>query len=226
LNLKAVYDIHFRPNFLYHFSSGEIMKASYSGAMFVALICVMSVTANAGDIEAGKSKSAVCAACHGQDGNSTNGTWPSLAGQHASYIVKQLREFKDGTRADATMMGMAGLLNEQDMENVAAYYESQKVKSVAIDGDLIAKGESIYRGGITETSVAACMSCHAPSGKGNGPAGWPSLKGQQPQYIAAQLNKFKDGTRSNDPNEMMRNVAKRMSDLEITSVAAYIAGIQ
>jgi len=97
---------------------------------------------------------------------------------------------------------------------------------VAFDGDLIEMGQNIYRGGITETSVAACMGCHAPSGRGNGPAGWPSLKGQHPQYLAAQLQKFKDGTRSNDPGSMMRNVVARMSEKEMKAVAAYIAGIQ
>lgn len=202
------------------------MKARHIGAIVVALLGLMSFVAKAGDVEAGKSKSAVCAACHGVDGNSANATWPSLAGQHASYIAKQLREFKDGTRADATMQGMASLLNDEDIENVAAYYESQKAKPVAFDGELIGLGESIYRGGITETSVPACMSCHAPTGTGNGPANWPSLKGQYPKYLVSQLQKFKDGSRNNDPGKMMSNVAARMSEKEMESVAAYIAGIQ
>ena len=112
------------------------------------------------------------------------------------------------------------------MQNLAAFYESQAPKPVAFDGDLIVTGENIYRGGITETSVAACMGCHSPSGKGNGPAGWPSLKGQHPDYIVAQLQAFKQGARNNDAGKMMRNVSARMSELEMKSVAAYIAGIQ
>jgi cytochrome c553 len=112
------------------------------------------------------------------------------------------------------------------MKDLAAYYESQKPKAVAFDGGLIEVGESIYRGGITETSVAACMGCHAPSGEGNGPAGWPSLKGQHPAYIVTQLQNFKQGSRVNDPGKMMRNVVVRMSDKEMKSVAAYIAGIR
>ena len=202
------------------------MKASQIGAIVLALSGLMTFTANAADIEAGKEKSAVCAACHGADGNSTNAAWPSLAGQHASYIYKQLVDFKQGHRADATMIGMVALLNDDDMKNLAAYYESQEPKPVAFDGELIETGENIYRGGITETSVAACMGCHAPEGTGNGPAGWPSLKSQHPDYIVTQLKAFKLGTRANDTGKMMRNVSARMSEMEMKAVAAYIAGIQ
>lgn len=202
------------------------MKASQIGAIVLALSGLMNFTAYAGDIEAGKTKSAVCAACHGAGGNSTNAAWPSLAGQHASYIYKQLTDFKEGRRINASMSGMVALLNDDDMKNVAAYYESQQPKSVAFDGELIEAGENIYRGGITETRVAACMACHSPSGKGNGPAGWPSLIGQHPEYIVTQLQAFQQGTRANDTGNMMRNVSARMSEMEMKSVAAYIAGIQ
>lgn len=202
------------------------MKASQIGAMILALSGMVSFAVNAGDIEAGKTKSAVCAACHGADGNSTNGAWPSLAGQHASYTYKQLKDFKAGRRNNASMTGMVALLNDEDMKNLAAFYESQQPKAMAFDGDRIETGESIYRGGITETKVAACMGCHAPSGVGNGPAGWPSLKGQHPEYLVTQLQNFKQGTRANDTGKMMRNVVVRMSDEEMKAVAAYIAGIQ
>ena len=135
-------------------------------------------------------------------------------------------DYKEGRRVNASMTGMVALLNEQDMKNLAAFYESQQPKAVAFDAELIEQGESIYRGGITETRVAACMGCHAPSGEGNGPAGWPSLKGQHPQYIVAQLQSFKQGARANDTGKMMRNAVSRMSDQEMEAVAAYIAGIQ
>ena len=202
------------------------MKASQIGAMILALSGLVSFAANGGDIEAGKTKSAVCSACHGADGNSTNGAWPSLAGQHASYLYKQLTDFKAGRRINASMTGMVALLNDEDMKNLAAFYESQQPKAMAFDGGRIETGESIYRGGITETKVAACMGCHAPSGVGNGPAGWPSLKGQHPEYLVTQLQNFKQGTRANDNGKMMRNVVVRMSDEEMKAVAAYIAGIQ
>lgn len=202
------------------------MKASQIGAIVLVLSGLATFAANAADIEAGKTKSAVCAACHGVDGNSANAAWPSLAGQHASYIYKQLKDFKEGRRVNASMTAMVALLNDADMKNVAAYYEGQQPKSVAFDGELISAGENIYRGGITETSVAACMGCHSPGGTGNGPAGWPSLKGQHPEYIVTQLKAFKEGIRTNDVGKMMRNVSVRMSDQEMKSVAAYIAGIQ
>ncbi len=202
------------------------MKASHIGAMILALSGLVSLTTYAGDIEAGKAKSVTCAACHGADGNSTNSAWPSLAGQHAGYIYKQLTDFKAGRRNNASMTGMVALLNDEDMKNLAAFYESQQPKAVAFDGEVIENGESIYRGGITETSVAACMGCHAPSGKGNGPAGWPSLRGQHPEYLVTQLQNFKQGLRANDTGKMMRNVVVRMSDMEMKAVAAYIAGIQ
>ena len=202
------------------------MKACQIGAILLAMTGFVSLTANAGDIEAGKAKSAVCAACHGADGNSTNPVWPSLAGQHANYSYKQLMDFKQGRRVNAQMTGMVAPLSETDMQDLAAYYASLAPKGVPFDGDLIATGEGIYRGGITETRVAACMGCHSPSGRGNGPAGWPSLAGQHPEYIVAQLQAFKHGARANDTGKMMRNVAERMSDLEMESVAAYLAGIQ
>jgi cytochrome c553 len=203
------------------------MKPSYIGAIVIVLSSLMSITSHAADIQAGKSKSVACAGCHGTDGNSASGTWPSLAGQHASYLVKQLKDYKSGSRVNSTMQGMAGILaTEADLQDVAAYYQSQKLKPVKFDDKLIAKGESIFRGGITKISVPACMACHGPDGAGNAPAAWPSLKGQQPDYIVSQLKKFRDGTRANDTGKTMRNVAARMSDTEMMAVAAYIAGIK
>jgi len=201
------------------------MKASHLVALVLVLSGLSSFAATAADIEAGKAKSVVCAACHGADGNSTNPAWPSLAGQHASYIYKQLMDFKAGRRENATMTGMVAALNEDDMKNLAAYFESQKPKGAAFDGDLIEKGQNIYRGGITAANIAACMGCHEPTARGNGPAAWPALAGQHPEYIVAQLQAFKQGMRANDPNGMMRNLVTRMEEPEMKAVAAYIAGI-
>jgi cytochrome c553 len=124
------------------------------------------------------------------------------------------------------MQGMVATLMDGDIDNVAAYFESQNPKAANFDKALVAAGEKIYRGGITETSVAACMGCHSPSGNGNGPAAYPGLKGQHPEYIVAQLKKFKDGSRANDTGKMMRNVANRMSEQEMKAVAAYIAALK
>ena len=201
------------------------MKASHIGAI-VLVLSGLSFAASAADIEAGKAKSAICAACHGADGNSSNPIWPSLAGQHASYLYKQLTDFKAGRRNNPTMTGMVATLTDDDMKNLAAYFESQKLKPIAFDEKLIEAGENIFRGGITAANIAACMGCHSPTGDGNGPAAWPALAGQHPEYVVAQLQAFRQGARANDPNSMMRGVAARMSDTEMQSVAAYIAGIQ
>ena len=202
------------------------MKPGHIGAIIIGLSSLMSFTLFAADSEAGKSKSVLCAGCHGVDGNSVNGVWPKLAGQHASYLIKQIREFKDGTREDPVMKGMVAALTDADIENLAAYFEEQKINASPFDKDLLEQGEAIYRGGIAETSVPACIACHAPSGDGNGPAAFPSLKSQHVEYTIAQLKKFRDGSRSNDTGKMMRNVAARMLDREMAAVAAYIAALQ
>lgn len=202
------------------------MKLRHIGAILIGLSSLTSFALLAGSDEAGKIKSALCAGCHGVDGNSVAGTWPVLAGQHASYLVKQLRDFKSGTRTNPIMQSIAGSLGDADMQDIAAYYSGQKIKPVAFDDSIVAQGENIYRGGITETSVAACMACHGPGGGGLEPAGFPSLKGQQPQYLESQLRNFRSGARANDAGKIMRSVASRMTEPEIKAVAAYIAGIQ
>lgn len=203
------------------------MKPRHIKAVLLGLSGLLAASSlQAADIEAGKAKTALCAGCHGADGNSLNAIWPSLAGQHASYLVKQLRDFKSAKRVDPTMQGMVAALSDEDMVNIAAYYETQKPTTATFDATLLEKGQDIYRGGITETSVAACMGCHSPSGAGNGPAAYPGLKGQHPEYIAAQLQKFKEGSRANDTGKMMRNVANRMSEQEMKAVSAYVAGMK
>lgn len=198
------------------------LSAALSG--LVSLLAVTSV--NAADIAAGKEKTALCMGCHGPDGNSVNVIWPRLAGQNAAYLLKQLQDFKAGKRIDPTMQGMVMTLSDEDMVNVAAYYAAQKPAEAKFDETLLEKGQDIYRGGITETSVAACMGCHSPTGNGNAPAAYPALKGQHPEYIAIQLQKFKDGSRANDAGKMMRNVANRMSEAEIKAVSAYAAALK
>jgi cytochrome c553 len=202
------------------------MKSSYIGAILIGISSLVPFSLIAADSDAGKTKSALCVGCHGVDGNSANGVWPILAGQHASYLVKQLKNFKSGDRADPIMQGMVAALSDEDMADIAAYFAGQEARPVTFDKALVESGESIFRGGITETSVAACMACHSPGGGGNEPAAYPSLKGQHSEYLASQLKKFRDGSRTNDPGSMMRGIAARMSDAEIMAVAAYISAIQ
>ena len=179
-----------------------------------------------GNVEAGKTKSATCAACHGADGNSVNPEWPKLAGQHPNYIIKELNEYKNDKRANATMSPMAKPLSEQDMADLAAYFSSQAKKLGEADQTKVGLGEQVYKGGNNATGVAACAACHGPTGAGNPAANFPSLNGQHATYVKAQLLNFRSGARANDAGRMMRNVAAKMSDAEIDSVAEYIAGLK
>ncbi|ROR34283.1 c-type cytochrome [Inmirania thermothiophila] len=189
---------------------------------------VVGLTHAAGDPEAGKAKTQLCAGCHGADGNSVNPLWPNLAGQHPKYLEAQLRAFKSGARKDPTMSPMAATVQDGDIPDIAAYFAAQTVKASAVTAseEVLAEGRKIYLGGIAETRTAACAGCHGPRGQGNGPAGFPALAGQKAQYVAKQLKDFRAGTRATDPNGMMRDVAKRMTDAEIAAVAAYIASLR
>lgn len=192
-----------------------------------ALVCVWfasPVTAN-GDAAAGKAKAAVCGACHGADGKAIQPAYPNLAGQHASYIAKQLNEYRDGGRVNVLMSGQAANLSDVDIQDLSAYYSSlTKIENIATE-DTLALGQDIYRGGITSAGVAACSACHGPAGMGNPGAAWPVVSGQNAQYTADQLRYFRSGERANDPNNMMRGVAKRMTDAEIDAVSNYISGL-
>ena len=192
----------------------------------LAISVAASAWAEGGNAEAGKTKSATCAACHGADGNSVNPEWPKLAGQHASYIVKQLTNFKKGDRNNATMSPMAQPLSDQDVADLAAYFSSQARKGGEADKTKVTLGEQVYKGGNNATGVAACAACHGPTGAGNPAANFPSLNGQQTTYIKNQLNAFRKGERANDAGKMMRNVAAKMTDAEIDTVAEYITGLK
>jgi cytochrome c553 len=173
----------------------------------------------------------LCAACHGPDGNSALPENPIIAGQHAAYTLKQLRDFKpqDGKRVmrpNDVMAGMVAGLSDEDMRNLAAYYEAQRPKPrAAQDAELARLGQAIYRGGVMEKGVAACAACHGPNGAGI-PAQVPRLSGQFAEYTAAQLKAFRSGARANDPNRMMRVVAEKLSDREIEALAEYVAGLR
>lgn len=179
----------------------------------------------AGDAIAGAKKAQICAACHGADGNSSNPVWPSLAGQHAEYILKQLQDFKNGKRDNAQMSPMAANLGEQDLLDLAAYFSTQKIKPGAADPALIESGQKFYRAGNSDTGVPACMACHGPAGRGNPAAKYPAVGGQHAAYTHAQLKAFREGLRTNDTNEVMRTIAARMTDDETRAVSEYMQGL-
>lgn len=193
----------------------------------VASLSLMQSAAIAdGDAAAGKAKSATCAACHGADGNSVNPEWPKVAGQHASYIVLQLQAYKEGKRQNALMSPMAMGLSDADMADLAAYYSSQQMTPAMADPELVATGERVYRGGNPSRGVPACIACHGPKGEGNPLAEFPKLGGQHAVYTYSQLKAYADQTRKSDKNQMMRNIADRMSDSDMRAVASYIQGLR
>jgi cytochrome c553 len=177
------------------------------------------------DLTQGESKfTAVCAACHGADGNSGTPANPKLAQQHPEYIVKQLQDFKAGKRPSPIMQPIAAQLSDADMKNISAFVGSKKAKSgFAKDKELVALGERIYRGGIAERQVAACAGCHSPNGAGI-PSQFPRVSGQHADYTAAQLTAFREGGRPNGP--IMVQIASKLNDREIRAVSDYIAGLR
>ncbi len=181
-----------------------------------------------GSIEAGKSKSLTCNACHGAAGNSANAVWPNIAGQNAPYIQAQLMAFKTGLRKNALMSSQAMLLSEEDMADLAVYYESLPVAVQTVaDAGLIARGEALYRGGNKKKGVAACLACHGPTGRGNPAAKYPALKGQHAAYTALQLEAYADGTRVGVGKvQIMQDIASRLDDEDIKALASYVQGLK
>lgn len=185
-------------------------------------------SAGPGDASRGESKSAVCAACHGVDGNSSNGEWPKLAGQHELYIARQLALYKSGERENAVMLGFSAALSAQDMRDLGAYFASQSMVPGVADEALVEAGQKVYRGGNPRSGVPACMACHGPSGRGNPYSGYPSVNGQHADYTALMLRAYRDGLvlgRGNQANAIMAGVARMMTDEEIDAVSSYIEGL-
>jgi cytochrome c553 len=177
-------------------------------------------------VEAGATKAATCQACHGANGNSTNTEWPSLAGIGADYIAEQLKNFKTGKRASPVMMPMAANLTPDDMADLGAYFDSLTNSGLEADPSFWQAGEKLYRGGDQARAIPACMACHGPTGRGNTPAKFPALRGQQPGYVVKQLNDYASGTRATGPNGIMQTIAKRLSPDDIRSLASYVEGIR
>lgn len=180
----------------------------------------------AGSKEAGQAKSVTCAACHGADGTSLNPEWPNLAGQHPSYVASQVRAFRGGQRQNVLMSPMAMTLSDEDIDDLAAFFAAQPIRGGETDPAKLKLGQRVYRTGKPNAQVVACAGCHGPAGRGNLPASYPSIQGQHATYVAAQLRAYRDGTRSTDPNQMMRNVAASLSDEEIDAVASFVQGLR
>ena len=204
-------------------------------ALCLSVACVLNVAAQSPqadqafvpDPQAGRALAAPCVACHAEDGNSLVPSYPSLAGQNFRYLVRQMKMMRDGDRPAGLMAGQLDNHTDEEIEHLAAFYESQPAKVGHADPEGIELGEAIYRGGLLHKQVAACTACHAPDGGGNAPAGFPSLSGQQPDYVFAQLQAYREGLRDTDEEYggMMRQTASNLTDGEIRAVANYILGL-
>ena len=197
-------------------------------ALFGCLMLLSSLAtpAFAGDAAAGTQKSAACGACHGATGSSINPEWPNLAGQHESYIAAQLALFKQGARDNPLMMPNAALLSDQDMQDLGAHFASQTPAGLEADPAIYKTGEKLYRGGDSERKLPACIACHGPQGKGNGPARYPALRAQHAVYTYNQLKAYAEGRRRAPGNDIMQVVAARLTDGEMRALASYTQGLR
>ncbi len=222
----------------------------------VSISLLLTATSNLamaeGNASLGKTQAESCAGCHGADGNSPSSMFPKLAEQHATYLVKQLQDFKHNRRNAPMMAPLAMGLSDEQIENIAAYYESNKIKPnsppvIELDDDededemddqakkaaeqkkqakleeLMAMGGDLYRNGDLEREVSACIACHGPFGEGNKPAAFPALHSQHADYLIKTLTDFKQAKRQNNSENMMRMIAEGMTDEQIKAVSYYIS---
>jgi len=197
--------------------------------VLVSLLLTLGITGlahAAGNAEAGQGKVVVCGACHGADGNSAAPNFPKLAGQGERYLLKQLNDIKSGARPVVEMTGLLDNLSDQDLEDISAYFASQKMSVGAADPKLVERGGELFRGGKLAEGMPACTGCHSPNGAGLDAAGYPQLGGQHATYVAKQLTDFREGNRTNDGDSMiMRSIAAKLSNKDIEAVSSFIQGL-
>ncbi len=207
------------------------------GCAVIAVSAALSAAVQAagmikGDAAAGEAKAVTCGACHGADGNSAAPTFPKLAGLGEKYLLKQMKDIRGGARSVPAMAGQVDNMSDQDLADIAAFYDSKARSSEVAKEELVELGRTIYMSGVMDRKVAACSGCHSPTGQGNAPGGFPALAGQHADYIAAQLKMFRKGYedpagRTNDgDSKIMRTTAFELSDLEIEAVASYASGLK
>lgn len=197
--------------------------------VLVSLLLTLGITGlahAAGNAEAGQGKVVVCGACHGADGNSAAPNFPKLAGQGERYLLKQLNDIKSGARPIVEMTGLLDNMSDQDLQDISAYFASQKMSVGAADPKLVKRGGELFRGGKLAEGMPACVGCHGPNGAGLDAAGYPQLGGQHATYIAKQLTDFREGNRTNDGDSMiMRSIAAKLSNKDMEAVSSFIQGL-
>jgi len=224
----------------------QTLRAGCAGAALLTLAAIGFAQSGAapgpnalpfsnGTVQEGATKTAVCTACHGPNGNSTNPQWPRLAGQSAVYVAEQLRLFKSNVRNNPTMMPMATTLSDKDINDISVYYEAQTPEGMESDPSYWKAGEALYRRGDTSRHIPACVACHGPDGRGNLAAGYPALRAQQSVYVVKQLTDYasgarypgaKDQAKASRNGVMMLTIAKRLTPEDIRNVASYVQGLR
>jgi cytochrome c553 len=219
----------------------KMMRAGWAGLALLAATLSHAQTAapdnpfSTGKVENGASKTAVCTACHGPEGNSANPEWPRLAAQSAVYIAEQLKLFKTQVRANPVMMPMASGLSDQDVDDVAVYYQAQTLQGLEADPSYWKAGQALYNRGDRARNIPACAACHGPGGRGNLAAGYPALRAQQSVYVVKQLTDYATGARypgAKNPAQPSRNgammltIAKRLTAEDMRNVASYVQGLR
>jgi cytochrome c553 len=202
------------------------MKGFWIFAALSGGACASGASAVTGSVEAGATKSVTCQGCHGANGVSQSPEWPNLAGLGADYIVQQLQQFKDGKRASPVMVPMTQSLAPDDMVDIAAYFNSLPNPTLGTDPSSGKAGEKLYRGGDAARGIPACLACHGAEGHGVEAAKFPSLHGQRSAYVSKQLHDYASGARTTGPNNIMPAIAKRLSEDDMSNVAAYVEGIR
>ncbi len=209
------------------------MKMKLSHLFAIASLVLVSTHIQAeslvaGSAEAGKARALTCTACHGPQGNSPSPMWPNIAGQNAPYILAQLKAFKAGSRSDPLMTSQAMILSDDDMANLAVYFESLPAAAQSVaDEKLLDRGEALYRGGNKEDKTSACLACHGPTGSGNPAAKYPALRGQHAAYTAKQLNDYAGSTRTSDgKTRIMQDIAASLDKDDIAALSSYVQGLK
>lgn len=177
-----------------------------------------------GNAKIGETKIAACTGCHGVNGNSIIPNFPSLAGQDAKYLIKQIIDFKGDDRPSAIMGGISSAISLTDIKHIGAYYAAQTKTPIIKDknkSSILALGKKLYENGNPKTGQAACFTCHGKNGKPLKNLAIPTIANQQPQYTIATLKAFKDKKRTNDREKAMSRIVATMSDEEIKAVSYY-----
>lgn len=199
-------------------------------ARFLMMLLAMTplALAAAGDPEAGQEKAAVCASCHGMDGNSANTIWPKLAGQHQDYATRQSILIREQERDVPEMYPIVMNMSDEDLADISAYYAEQEIKAGVADEELVDTGKALYQAGDPERGIPACSACHGPAGNGIPGAHFPKLRAQHADYTVNRLEAYRDGETSGEEDsysQIMVTVAENLTDEEIQAVSSYIEGL-